>query len=148
MRGGNGRERREDGADDHPDRRGKPGVCAASAVSHGAAASLLVRAPPIPLKRIAHFDRNVGLKLTPLPEVKLITFKTILEAIERYLNLFFCEFEQTTMMFGMLSAHEITGKAEVTALKARAYDVLQKDGVIPPGEWRRQCKKISGDSAS
>lgn len=99
-------------------------------------------------KRIAHFDRNVGLKLVPLPEVKLITFKTILEAIEGYLNLFFWEFEQTTMMFGMLSVHEITGIAEVTSLKARTYDVLQQSGIIPPGEWRRQWKKLSGEGAS
>lgn len=98
-------------------------------------------------KRIAHFDRNVGLKLTPLPEVKLMTFKTVLEAIENYLNLFFWEFEQTTMMFGMLSAHEITGKAEVTAFKAFTYDVLQQDGSIPTGEWLRHWNKLSGDGA-
>src|SRR2546430_5067602 len=39
-------------------------------------------------KRIAHFDRNVGLKITPLPEVKLLAFRQVIEAIERYLNLF------------------------------------------------------------
>lgn len=99
-------------------------------------------------KRIAHFDRSVGLKLTPLPEVKLITFEAVLEAIERYLNLFFWEFEQTTMMFGMLSMSEITGKAEITALKARAYDILRQDGTIRPGEWRRQWKKITGESTN
>ena len=95
-------------------------------------------------KRVAHFDRDVGLKITPLPEVKLIAFKTVLESIERYLNLFFWEFEQRTMMFDMLSAHEITGNAEVTALKARAYDILSKRGIIAPGEWRKLWNQLIG----
>jgi AbiU2 len=94
-------------------------------------------------KRVAHFDRDVGLKIAPLPEVKLIVFRAVLESIERYLNLFFWEFEQTTMMFDMLSAHEITGKAEVTVLKARACDVLRKRGIIDESEWRRLWKELS-----
>lgn len=93
-------------------------------------------------KRVAHFDRDVGLKITPLPEVKLISFKTVLESIEGYLNLFFWEFEQTTMMFDMMSAHEITGKAEVTALKARAYNILRGKGTIAPGEWRKLWNQL------
>ena len=99
-------------------------------------------------KRVAHFDRGVGLKIALLPEVKLILFRTVLESIERYLNLFFWEFEQTTMMFDMLSVHEITGKAEVTALKARAYDLLREKGTIPPGEWRRLWNQGSQGSGT
>jgi len=99
-------------------------------------------------KRVAHFDRDVGLKITPLPEVKLIAFRTVLESIERYLNLFFWEFEQTTMMFDMMSAQEITGKAEVAVLKARAYDLLVETGTIAAGEWRRLWNKLKEGSGT
>jgi hypothetical protein len=94
-------------------------------------------------KRIAHFDRDVGLKVTSLPTVKLAAFRTVLEMIEQYLNLFFWEFEQTTMTFDMVSSHEITGKAEITALKAHAYDNLTRSGTIAHSEWRRQWKTLS-----
>jgi hypothetical protein len=93
-------------------------------------------------KRIAHFDRDVGLEITPLPEVKFIAFKNVLESIEGYLNLFFSEFDQMPMRFEMLSAHEITGKAEIAALKARAYDILSENGTIPRGQWRRLWKEL------
>lgn len=99
-------------------------------------------------KRVAHFDRDVGLKIAPLPEVKLIAFRAVLESIERYLNLFFWEFEQTTMLFDMLSAQEITGKAEISALKARAYDILREKGTIAPGEWRRLWNQLSEGSGT
>jgi hypothetical protein len=99
-------------------------------------------------KRVAHFDRDVGLRITPLPEVKLVVFRTVLESIERYLNLFFWEFEQTTMMFDMMSSHEITGKAEVAALKARTYDLLCEKGTVAPGEWRRLWNQLSEGSGT
>jgi hypothetical protein len=73
----------------------------------------------------------VGLKITPLPEVKLIAFKTVLEAIEKYLNLFFWQFEKTAMMFAMLSAHQIVGKAKIATLKAHAYHLLSQTGIFP-----------------
>jgi len=92
-------------------------------------------------KRIAHFDRNVGLKVASLPVVQFGAFKTVLEMIEDYLNLFFWEFEQTTMVFKMLSTDNITGKAEVTAIKAHVYDLLEQNGAIPRSEWRRQWHK-------
>lgn len=91
-------------------------------------------------KRIAHFDRDVSLKVTPLPVVKFAEIKTVLETIEGYLNLFFWEFEQTTMMFDMLSAHDITGAAEMAVLKAHAYDSLESSGTIPHHEWQRQWR--------
>ena len=92
-------------------------------------------------KRIAHFDRNVGLKLASLPVVQFGAFKTVLEMIEDYLNLFFWEFEETTMVFKMLSTENITGKAEVTVIKAHVYDLLEQNGTIPRSEWRRQWQK-------
>lgn len=38
----------------------------------------------------------------------------------------------------MLSTESITGKAEVTAIKAHVYDALEGNGTIPRSEWRRQ----------
>jgi AbiU2 len=92
-------------------------------------------------KRIAHFDYNVGLKANSLPVVQFAAFKTILEVIEDYLNLFFWEFEQKTMVFRMLSTDNITGKAEMTAMKAHVYDLLEQNGTIPRAEWLRQWQK-------
>jgi hypothetical protein len=63
--------------------------------------------------------------------------RILIETIERYLNLFFWEFERTTMMFDMLPGHDITGPAEVTAFKARTYDVFDENGTIPHNEWRK-----------
>ena len=60
--------------------------------------------------------------------------------IERYLNLFFWEFDQITMIFDMLPGHDITGAAEVTAFKAMTYDLLEQNGTIPRNEWRKQRK--------
>jgi hypothetical protein len=99
-------------------------------------------------KRVAHFDRAVGLKLATLPEIKFTAFKNVIELIEEYLNHFFWEFEQTTMMFHMQSAHDITGKAEIAVLKAHAYDILEKSGTIPHGEWRRQRDLLRRKDAS
>jgi AbiU2 len=92
-------------------------------------------------KRVAHFDRNVGLKVAFLPVVQFGAFKTVLEMIERHLNLFFWEFEKTTMVFKMLSTDNITGKAEMTAIKAHVYDLLEQNGTIPRSEWRRYWQK-------
>ena len=60
--------------------------------------------------------------------------------IESYLNLFFWEFEQTTMMFDMVPGRDITGAAEVSAIKAHVYDLLERNGTIPHGEWRKYWK--------
>jgi AbiU2 len=91
-------------------------------------------------KRIAHFDRNVSLKKEPLPKVPVAEILALIEMIESYLNLFFSEFEQTTMMFDMLPGQDITGAAEVSAIKAHVYDLLERNGTIPHGEWRRHWK--------
>jgi NTP pyrophosphatase (non-canonical NTP hydrolase) len=91
-------------------------------------------------KRIAHFDRNVSLKMEPLPKVTVAEIRVLIEMIESYLNLFFWEFEQTTMMFDMLPGRDITGAAEVSAIKAHVYDLLERNGTIPHGEWRKHWK--------
>lgn len=91
-------------------------------------------------KRIAHFDRNVSLKTVLLPAVTVAEIRLLIEMIEKFLNLFFGEFEQTTMLFDILPGYDITGAAEVTVLKAQAYDVLERNGTIPHLEWRRHFK--------
>jgi hypothetical protein len=91
-------------------------------------------------KRIAHFDRNVSLKKEPLPKIPVAEIRALIEMIESYLNLFFSEFEQTTMMFDMLPGQDVTGAAEVSAIKAHVYDLLERNGTIPQGEWRRHWK--------
>jgi len=91
-------------------------------------------------KRIAHFDRNVSLKKEPLPKVPVAEIRALIEMIESYLNLFFLEFEQTTMMFDILRGQDVTGAAEVSAIKAHVYDLLESNGTIPQGEWRRHWK--------
>jgi len=96
-------------------------------------------------KRIAHFDRNVSLKVVPLPQVRVAEIKVLIEMIERFLNLFFWEFERLTMRFDMLRGHEITSGAEVTAFKALTYDLFEQSGTIPHNEWRKQHKKIAAE---
>ena len=91
-------------------------------------------------KRIAHFDRDVSLKVIPLPPVRVAEIKALIEMIERYLNLFFWEFEQTTMMFDMIPGGDIASTVEVTAFKAMTYDLFEKNGTIPHNEWRKQRK--------
>jgi hypothetical protein len=91
-------------------------------------------------KRIAHFDRNVSLKTELLPKVTVADIRSLIEMIESYLNLFFWEFEQTTMIFDMLPGKDITGAAELSAIKAHVYDLLERTGTIPHGEWRKHWK--------
>jgi hypothetical protein len=88
-------------------------------------------------KRIAHFDRDVSLNLAQLPKVSLADIGALVEMLEKYLNLFFWEFQQTTMLFDMLPAHDITRVAEATAMKAKAYDALEDGGAIPRNDWRK-----------
>jgi hypothetical protein len=92
-------------------------------------------------KRIAHFDLSVNLRISPLPVVVFKEIPSLLSIIEEYLNLFYWEFGQTTMLFDTLSPHEIVALAEITAFKAKAYDELEGEGLIPKSEWRRRLKK-------
>ena len=91
-------------------------------------------------KRIAHFDLDVSLNASILPAVTFQEVRSILEQIEAFLNLFYWEFERTTMFFDALPAYDITGHAEVSVHKARAYDLLEAEGVIPKAEWKRRAK--------
>jgi hypothetical protein len=83
----------------------------------------------------------VNLRISPLPVVVFKEIPSLLSIIEEYLNLFYWEFGQTTMLFDTLSPHEIVALAEITAFKAKAYDELEGEGLIPKSEWRRRLKK-------
>lgn len=86
-------------------------------------------------KRLAHFDLNVSLNASLLPEVTFLRLRQLIERIEDFLNLFYWEFEKTTMFF-FLPGVDITGRAESCAYKSKAYDVLEDQGVIEHGTWR------------
>jgi hypothetical protein len=91
-------------------------------------------------KRIAHFDLSVSLDRAVLPVVTFNEIRGVLEQIEKFLNLFYWEFEETTVLFDGLPICDITGHAEVTMYKAQAYDLLEAEGVIPKLEWRRRAR--------
>ena len=40
----------------------------------------------------------------------------------------------------MLPGRDITGAAEVSAIKAHVYDLLEGNGTIPHSEWRKHWK--------
>ena len=88
-------------------------------------------------KRLAHFDLNVSLKTTALPTVLFSSLRSVIEKLEDYVNLYSEEFAQTRIAFEYIQGHDLTGKAEVTVLKARAYDKLELAGIIPFNEWIR-----------
>jgi len=90
-------------------------------------------------KRIAHFDLGVSLSSAILPVVTFKEIREVLEQIESFLNLFYWEFEKTTMLFDSLPARDITDPAVATTYKARAYDALEAEGAIPTLEWRRRA---------
>jgi len=92
-------------------------------------------------KRIAHSDSTISLGDSNLPVVTYEEILGVLEKIEAFLNLFCWEFEGTTIFFDTLSAHQITGEAEATIYKARAYDLLEAEGRIPYDEWRRRAEE-------
>ena len=85
-------------------------------------------------KRIAHFDLEVSLDSSLLPSVTLQQIHELIEAIEKFLNLFYAEFEDTTMLFD-LCVHDITGPAERSVCEAKAYALLEKAGRIRKGTW-------------
>jgi len=92
-------------------------------------------------KRIAHFDLNVSLRQAILPSVTFKEIRGVLEQIEAFLNLFYREFGDTSIDFDLVEANDITDDAEVTTDKARAYDLLESEGVIPKLEWQRRREK-------
>jgi hypothetical protein len=92
-------------------------------------------------KQIAHFDLEVSLGLSPMPEVFLSEIKAALEQMEEFLNLFHWEFTKTTVGFDALSSGMIFESAFVTACKAKVYDELESENKISFGEWERRVEK-------
>ena len=91
-------------------------------------------------KRIAHLDLTASLNSAILPVVTFREIREVIERIESFLNLFYWEFERTTMFFNSLPAYDLTGHAETTTLKARAYNQLEAENMIPKGEWRTRAE--------
>lgn len=92
-------------------------------------------------KRLAHFDLKVSLNSAKLPPVSFEQIKGLITQIEALLNLFYSEFEQTTMLFDAFSSNDVSARAEMTVYKAIAYDRLEASGNIPRHEWRRSIKE-------
>ena len=92
-------------------------------------------------KRLAHFDLSVSLSTVALPDVVFTEIRSVMEQIEAFLNLFYWEFENTTMFFDSHSARDITGKADETMYKVQAYDLLEAEGAFPESEWRVRAEK-------
>jgi hypothetical protein len=92
-------------------------------------------------KQIAHFDLEVSLGLSPMPEVFLSEIKAALEQMEEFLNFFHWEFTKTTVGFDALSSGMIFESAFVTACKAKVYDELESENKISFGEWERRVEK-------
>ena len=76
-----------------------------------------------------------------LPVVTFQELKSALEKMEAFLNLFHWEFEKTTTLFDSISPRDIIDASETTAYKAKAYDSLEAEGVIPRGEWQRRAER-------
>lgn len=92
-------------------------------------------------KRLAHFDLRTSLGEKSLPIVTFTEIKEVMKELEDLLNLITAEACETTIFFDTLGGHAITGTAEVSAYKVRAYDNLVSKGVIPKLEWRQHAIK-------
>jgi len=90
-------------------------------------------------KRIAHFDRETSLKLVALPKVTFRQINEVIVKIHSLLSLFYAEFENTSMLFDMANSN-LAGLAWIVALKIKAYDQLEAEGLIPKLEWLRREK--------
>ncbi|MCX6909610.1 MAG: hypothetical protein NTY01_16415 [Verrucomicrobia bacterium] len=99
-------------------------------------------------KRIAHFGLSESLGKAILPVVTYNEIRGVMEQIETFLNLFYWEFEKTTLLFDSHSPYEITGQAEETIYKAQAYDLLEAEGAIPKLEWRRRAEALKKPNQS
>jgi hypothetical protein len=90
-------------------------------------------------KRLAHFDLGVSLSSATLPVVTFKELEDLRGQIESFLNMFYVEFAETSMLFDALSSRQITHPAEVTCYKALTYDLLEKEGAIPHNEWKKRA---------
>ena len=88
-------------------------------------------------KRLAHFDLSTSLGLQKLPKVTYQEIRETMEALEKAINVVEFHVRNTTFLFDLLKGHDITGKLEASAFKAKAYDDLVNRGVIDRMEWRR-----------
>jgi AbiU2 len=89
-------------------------------------------------KRIAHndFATTVGQGvLLPLVSRKMI--EEALIQIESYLNTFNYYFTNSTLMHDALTLHMGTDILFSKLMKAKAYELLEKEGTIPHGFWRK-----------
>jgi len=89
-------------------------------------------------KEIGHFDLDVSLGKSPVPEVLLGDIKNALEKFEEFLNLFQWEFEHTTVGYENLSSGEFTATMLETAIKSKVYDELESEKVILFGEYENR----------
>ena len=89
-------------------------------------------------KRLAHFDLAVSLSSATLPVVTFKELEDLRGQIESFLNIFYEEFAQTSILFDAFSSRQITHPAEVTCYKALAYDLLENEGTLPKNEWKKR----------
>jgi len=92
-------------------------------------------------KHIAHFDLNVALGQHAMPIIFLNQFKSALEQMESFLNLFHWEFERVEVGFDGLSCGDFTEQAFTTACKSKVFDELEAEGIIRLGELERRIDK-------
>ena len=88
-------------------------------------------------KRIAHHDLQVSLEITTLHDVTLREIRAVIILIERLMNMFYEHYLNATFLFDMLSGPDITGEAEVTVLKAVAYDKAEAQGQVEKLSWTK-----------
>jgi hypothetical protein len=92
-------------------------------------------------KRLAHFDLDVSLQVEALPPVTFKEIRMVISQMQNLLNEFHQEFGNHTMYFDALVQQGETGQAELTVLKAFAYDQIETEGVVQNGDWRYRAKR-------
>jgi hypothetical protein len=92
-------------------------------------------------KEIAHFDLEVSLGKAPLPEVLLSDIKSTLEHMEGFLNLLQWEFANAEVGYDSLSSGQIIAPAIETTIKAKVYDELEAEKLIPLYEWEKRMSQ-------
>ena len=73
-----------------------------------------------------------------LPPVSRNLIEEVLVEIEGYLNTFNQYFTNTILMHEGLTIHKGADVLFAKLLRAQAYAVLEKDGLIQHGYWRKQ----------
>ncbi len=91
-------------------------------------------------KRIAHFDLQVSINETALPTVTFAEIRSLIEAVEAWLNQFNWYYQESTTLFRIISGEEATGSVEATVAKAIVYERLAKDNIAQRA-WRDVMKE-------